>query len=55
MAAVFLMVVAFAFGVMETSASCCQGYAMDSLGLQLTESSEGYVDHVYNDVAGVSL
>ena len=35
-------------------ASCCQGMAMNNLGLQLTENSEGYVDHVYTDATGVS-
>lgn len=34
------------------SAQCCSGMTMNDLGLQLTESSEGYVDHVYNDAAG---
>ncbi len=51
LALVAVAVVAFAS---TASASCCSGFVMDQLGINLLESSEGYVDHEYLDSAGVS-
>ena len=45
-----LLAIVARFGV----EGCCEGMVMNQLGIQLVESSEGYVDHVYNDAAGVS-
>jgi hypothetical protein len=49
----FLVCLLVACLAASTSASCCAGMTMNALGIELTESSEGYVDHVYNDAAGV--
>ena len=45
-----LLVLAIAFSKGD---ACCSGMVMNDLGIQLLENAEGYVDHVYDDSAGV--